>query len=203
MEFGEANKVKKSPQTIALIKKIKMEKRKKILKKYKGLLIVLAILIVITTIVLVTLNIFVFSIGKIEMDNMSETIQIDDRVYIDKQFKKIDSGHIYQFEKEGKTLIDRCVGVAGDTIVIRNNKVYINHIFVSEKYISAVNPNEKVNIEVVVPEGKLFFLGDNRKNSWDSRYWTDKFVSETDVIGEVTDIVYPFDRSKKINNPKN
>lgn len=199
MEFGEANKVKMSPQTIALIKKIKMEKRKKILKKYKGVLIVLAALITITTVVLVTLNIFVFSIGKIEMDNMSQTIQTNDIVYIDKQFKKIDSGHVYQFKKDGKTLIDRCIGTSGDHIVIQNDKVFINYILVAENYVSSLASDEKINIEVVVPEGKLFFLGDNRKNSWDSRYWTDKFVSETDVIGEVTEIVYPFDRSKKIN----
>lgn len=197
MEFEEATKVKKSPQTIAMIKKIKRENRKKKFKKHKSKIIVLFTLIVFIIIILTSLNIFVFSIYKVDTNNMDNTLKIDDRVYVDKDFTKIDSGHVYQFKKDGNTLIDRCIGVGGDHIVVQNEKVFINYILVAENYVSS-DGGDKINMEIVVPDGKLFFLGDNRNNSWDSRYWIDKFIDESDIVGEVTDIVYPFERSKKI-----
>ena len=41
-------------------------------------------------------------------------------------------------------------------------------------------------------------LGDNRSNSFDSRYWVNKFVKKDDIIGRVTKIVYMFKKDKKI-----
>ena len=193
----ETTRIEKSPQTIAMLKKIKKEKRKKYFKKHRIKFISLGIVLALVIGGVVAINLSVFTIYKVDLDNMNSTIQINDMIYIDKQFTKIDTGRVYQFKKEGKVLVDRCIGIGGDHIVIENDKVFINAILVAENYVSSTIDG-KINIDVIVPEGKLFFLGDNRKSSWDARYWNERFVDESDIIGEVTKIVYPFDREKEI-----
>jgi signal peptidase I len=193
----ETTRIEKSPQTIAMLKKIKKEKRKKYLKKHKIKFTLLGIFLALVIGGVVAINLSVFTLYKVNLDNMNSTIQINDMVYIDKRFTKIDTGRVYQFKKDDKVLIDRCIGIGGDHIVIENDKVFINAILVAENYVSSTIDG-KINIDVIVPEGKLFFLGDNRKNSWDARYWNERFVDESEIIGEVTKIVYPFDREKEI-----
>jgi signal peptidase I len=41
----------------------------------------------------------------------------------------------------------------------------------------------------VVPKGEYFVLGDNRPNSFDSRFWKNKFVKRSDVLGIVSNII--------------
>lgn len=43
----------------------------------------------------------------------------------------------------------------------------------------------------MVPEDCYFMMGDNRNNSWDSRYWNNAFVKKEDIVGKVKIIFYP------------
>lgn len=190
-------KIEKSPQAIAMLKKIKKENRKKFLKKHRILFGAIAIILVIFCFYYLIRNIFFYTIDSIVTDNMSKTIEVGDRVKVDKRFDSVEVGNVYKFEKDDEVYIARCIGTGGDIIRVENDDVYVNGMLFSEKYVSS-KMESKINFQITVPKGEYFFLGDNRNHSFDSRYWKDRFVKKDDIIGQVTEIVYTFGKNKKI-----
>jgi len=101
-------------------------------------------------------------------------------------------------------LIKRIVGVPGDHVVCCNamGQVTVNDVPLDESpYLSLADGQRSANplpYDVVVPEGSLWVLGDNRDNSRDSRYHVDQpsrgFVPIDNVVGRAFLITWPFDR---------
>lgn len=77
--------------------------------------------------------------------------------------------------------IKRLIGMPGDTVQIRRGIVFINGAPLTEPYRNAA-PNPADNYDLVtIPAHDFFVLGDNRDDSYDSRYWG--FVPEDNIIG--------------------
>lgn len=67
--------------------------------------------------------------------------------------------------------------------------VYIDGIPLEEPYIE-VSIKEDFG-PYTIPDNCYFMMGDNRNNSWDSRYWNKKFVPKEDIIGKAILEYYP------------
>jgi len=122
---------------------------------------------------------YMFVSIPIKGDSMEHTIHDKDMV-ITYKLGKYNVGDVVIFDtelsynQEDKRLIKRIIGLPGDKIEIRyhedgNYYVYRNDEMVMEEYTNKDNPMSNTMETVVVPEGKFFFLGDNRGASMDSR----------------------------------
>ena len=122
--------------------------------------------------------------------SMIPTLEVKDRLIVSRVHNtdNLNYGDIVLFKNEeygDDILIKRLIGKAGDKIEIKNGVVYRNGEEIDE-------PNEKTNGVYEGPENKFFFLGDNRPNSADSRYWKDPYVDSDNIEGKAIFRYYPF-----------
>ena len=96
-------------------------------------------------------------------------------------------------------LIKRVIGLPGEKVSFKDNKLYINDQEIEENFSHDVTHNfdlSEINVDVI-PEGYYFVVGDNRGNSKDSRIIG--LVSKSEIRGKTSFVVFPFN---KIGNVK-
>ena len=94
--------------------------------------------------------------------------------------------------------IKRIIGLPGETIEIRDGKVYINNEILGEEYIKLLSSDNRKT--VVLGGNEYFVLGDNRKNSSDSRLFGP--LKEKYIIGKVWFRGWPLERISTFNLPE-
>ena len=133
---------------------------------------------------------------------MYPTLEEDDYLIINKIAYKIGepklgdiivfSTNLTQEDGSKKDLVKRVIAVPGDKIKIQDSNVYLNGKQINEPYIHDAYTDG--NIDITVPDGKLFAMGDNRENSLDSRYEQVGLVNEKDIMGKVVVRLFPFNK---------
>lgn len=140
-------------------------------------------------------------------ESMYPTLEENDYLIINRISYKVGEpkrGDIIVFgtnllQDDGKTkdLVKRVIAVEGDHIKIENSQVYVNDNLVDEPYIH--NNYTEGSIDMVIPEDKVFTMGDNRENSLDSRYEDVGLVDEKDIMGKVMIRLFPFNKIGTVN----
>ena len=92
-------------------------------------------------------------------------------------------------------LVKRLVGLPGDKIEIKDSgEMYLNGVKKLEPYV--VYPDKRPGV-FNVPANHFLFMGDNRNNSEDARYWNEPYIDSKQLEGKARFVVYPFRRFGK------
>ena len=161
-------------------------------------------------IIALLLNTFIIVNATVPSGSMENTIQPGDRLFglrLTYLFKDPVRKDIVVFRYPvdaslGKktNYIKRIIGLPGETVEIIDGKVYIDgstepldDSFLTVTPIGNFGPFE-------VPEDCYFMLGDNRNNSKDSRFWTNKYVRFDQIIGKAIFRYWPLNSMKGLAN---
>jgi signal peptidase I len=133
---------------------------------------------------------------RVESVSMQPTLFAGNFVVINKlayQFGEPERGDIVVFEyppdPNQDPYIKRVIGLPGESLEIADGKVSVNGISIQEPYLISDTPQGG---SWKVPDGALFVMGDNRKNSSDSRTWG--FVPLENVLGKALVVYWPPDQ---------
>jgi signal peptidase I len=136
---------------------------------------------------------------KVPSESMLPTIKIGDqiivtRVYNTSNLKRGDIVVFYSNELKIR-LVKRLVGLPGDKIEINNSgEMYLNGVKKLEPYV--VYPDKRPGV-FNVPANHFLFMGDNRNNSDDARYWNEPYIDGKQIEGKAQFVVFPFKRFGK------
>jgi signal peptidase I len=163
----------------------------------------------------VVLRSFVVQSFYIPSGSMEPTLQIGDRIIVDKlsyHLHDVHRGDIVVFarppleDQAYADLVKRVIGLPGETISSRDGQVYINGKLLAEPWLPKVDqgvtgtlpgdPNEQFNLPgpVKIPAGEYFVMGDNRTDSEDSRFFGP--IPGSLIVGRAVAVVWPLDHIK-------
>lgn len=136
---------------------------------------------------------FFFRIIDVDGPSMESTLINTDKVVITDLFYQPHQGDIVVIshgEQYDKALIKRVIATEGQDLQIdfQNNKVYVDDELLDEDYIgnTITKQGDRSPEEVngIIPEGKVFVMGDNRTVSLDSRFNEVGLINVSDIIGK-------------------
>lgn len=146
----------------------------------------------------------------VKESSMEPNFYENDYLFVSKQsyrFSEPQRGDVIVFHSslvqengDEKLLIKRVIGLPGERIDIIDEKVYVDGTMLEEEYTMDQTTWGNVT-NLVIPEGQLFCMGDNRDVSIDSRDPSVGCVDIDDVVGKVVFRLYPFSEFGTIKNP--
>ena len=95
----------------------------------------------------------------------------------------------YPPDEPDTTYIKRVIGLPGEVIEVRDGRVYANGEELDDSFVR-IPMNRRGDGGYAVPEGCYFFLGDNRNNSNDSRFWQEKYVPQENIVAKSRCIIH-------------
>ena len=145
---------------------------------------------------------FIVELYLVDGPSMRPTLQSAERLVVNKfiyRFRPPERGEILVFRyprDPSRDFIKRVIAVPGDTIEIRDGRVYVNAALLNEPYIlSKTRGNYPL---ATVPNGHIFVMGDNRNNSEDSRFADVGFVPFDLIKGKAMLVFWPVSQFKTL-----
>ena len=142
---------------------------------------------------------FVVSFEQVIGPSMKGTLDAGDVTIVNKliyKLRTIKRNEIVSINQKDKIMVKRVIGLPGEHIEYKDNKLYVNGSLVLENNISVETKDfklEDIGYETI-PKDMYFVLGDNRTNSSDSREFG--LVKKDEIIGKIVMRLYPFSKIK-------
>ena len=146
---------------------------------------------VIIIIVVLLIKQFIVTPIRVNQSSMNNTLFDKDIMLLDKisyRFKDIKRFDIVVIKRNKEYLIKRVIGLPGDMIEYKDNKLYVNNEIVKEDFLHKQTDDYK--LEKVIPDNYYFVVGDNRPNSLDSRVIG--LISKDEILGRTNLVIFPF-----------
>lgn len=154
-------------------------------------------MIIFVVAVVLIVNNFLLINAKVPSESMEKTIMTGDRFFGNRLAYLFDDPERFDIvvfkypDDESQLFVKRVIGLPGETVEIKDGKVYINgsqtpldDSFTPETPTGDYGP-------YVVPEGSYFMLGDNRNHSGDSRFWKQPYVEKEKIVGKAIFRYFP------------
>lgn len=181
--------------------------RRSRIKRYKFRRQLEEIIVNVTLAIILTalLRTFVFSSANVDGNSMNLTLLNKDVVFVEKvsqYFSGIKRSTIVIFDSPynesqdfKEVFVKRVIGLEGDKVKLKDNKIYINGTEIQEDYLqkdmeTKGNAWLNENDEKVIPKGQVFVMGDNRSGSLDSRAFGP--INKDTIKGRVFLRILPF-----------
>lgn len=151
----------------------------------KTLLSTLSILVVVAALAVLISTLF-FPVIQVSGNSMEPSLHDGDVLVLIKS-DNVSYGDMCCFSWQNKTLLKRVIGMAGDTINIdAEGNVFVNNELLEEDYISEKTQGiNDIEYPYLVPENKIFVLGDHRGTSLDSRSSAIGCIDKEQIVGKV------------------
>lgn len=143
---------------------------------------------------------FLFRLVDVEGTSMVDTLQNSDKVIVTNLFYTPKDGDIIVISHGAEyknPIIKRVIATEGQTISVdyKNDRLVVDGVVLNEPYIDGSTFGNNIGdntIPEVIPKGKVFVMGDNRKISMDSRSTEIGLIDVNNVIGKAQLVVFPF-----------
>ena len=161
-----------------------------------------AISIVVAIVLAFFIRQFVVELYVVDGPSMRPTLQSRERLVVNKfiyRFRAPERGEVLVFRyprDPSRDFIKRVIAVPGDTIEIKDGRVFVNQQLMNEPYILSKTRGDYPL--TTIPEGHIFVMGDNRNNSEDSRFADVGFVPYELVKGKAMMVFWPWDQKKTL-----
>lgn len=143
---------------------------------------------IVIVVVVVLIRTFIITPVRVDGDSMKNTLKNGDILLLYK-LSSIDRFDIIVLdeEKDNEKIIKRVIGLPGETVAIKNGKIYINDKVIDDEY--AYGETTDYN-KVTLRDDEYFILGDNRLISKDSRYFGP--IKDNEIKGKIVFRLFPF-----------
>jgi signal peptidase I len=159
--------------------------------------------IIIAILLALIIRAFLVEVFLVQGQSMLPTLHDRERLIVSKvqfYYREPLNGEIVVFKAtEDRDFIKRVIGVAGDEVRVDIDGVYVNGQRLKEPYV--LEKAREPFGPIIVPEGTIFAMGDNRNNSMDSRHPTVGFVSLERLKGKAMLVFWPMDSIRLISHP--
>ncbi len=154
------------------------------------------VIVVIIAIISATLiRSFIIEPFVVPTPSMEPTLKVGDKVLINKiayKFRPVKKGDIVAFNSqiEEKDLVKRVIAIEGEEITLTSEgEIYIDGERITENYLEDSSSISYLNQMIVLGENEIFVMGDNRNNSFDSRFFGP--IPEESIFGKFVLIYWP------------